>query len=209
MGNFNRNNRSDRPQMHSAVCDECGQNCEVPFRPSSGKPIYCNNCFKGKDGNNRGGGGRSDNRGTGKRDFGGGRDSGRATMHSAVCDECGQNCEVPFRPTSGKPIYCSNCFDGKNDKSDRRGGGRGNKSGGDSSKQFKMLNEKLDKVLKLLSISEPASKAKVEPKKVIKEEKKPKKDKKTVTKTNTTKKVVKKKPVKKKKIAKAKAKKKK
>lgn len=217
MGNFNRNNRSDRPQMHQAVCDECGRNCEVPFKPSGGKPIYCSDCFKSKGGDDRRGGRRDDrrdDRGSGRRDFGG-RDSGRATMHSAVCDECGQNCEVPFRPTSGKPIYCSNCFDGKNDKSDRRGGSRNNRDnrnsngGEESSKQFKMLNEKLDKVLKILSASGsmPAPKAKSEPKKEIKVEKKPEKAKDIVIKKIVAKKNIKKKPAKKK--AKAKAKKKK
>ena len=205
MGNFNRNNRSDGPQMHSAVCDECGQNCEVPFRPSSGKPIYCNNCFKGKGGDDRRGG-RRDDRGSGRRDFGGGRDSGRKSMHSAVCDECGQNCEVPFRPTSGKPIYCSNCFDGKNDKSDRRGGGRDNRNsngGEQSSKQFKMLNEKLDKVLKLLSATAP----KDEPKKKVTTKKEPKEVKKTTKKKPAAKKATKKKTTKKNKTTKAKKKK--
>lgn len=194
MGNFNRNDRSDRPQMHQAVCDECGQDCEVPFRPSSGKPIYCNNCFKGKGGDDRKGGRRDDRR-SGRRDFGG-RDSERKSMHSAVCDKCGQNCEVPFKPTSGKPIYCSNCFDGKNDK-----GSRGGNGGDQSSKQFKMLNEKLDKVLKLLSATTP----KDEPKKEVKVEKKAEKVKKIATKKPVAKKASKKKPAKKK----AKAKKKK
>jgi CxxC-x17-CxxC domain-containing protein len=37
---------SDRPQMHSAVCGECGNPCEVPFRPVDGRPVFCNNCFR-------------------------------------------------------------------------------------------------------------------------------------------------------------------
>ena len=40
-----------------------------------------------------------------------GRDSGRHTMHNATCNHCGKDCEVPFKPTGGKPIYCSNCFE--------------------------------------------------------------------------------------------------
>ena len=51
-----------------------------------------------------------------KRPFGG-RDSGKRSMHRATCDECGQDCEVPFKPSGDKPIYCSNCF-GKNKSSD-------------------------------------------------------------------------------------------
>ena len=41
----------------------------------------------------------------------GSRDSGRPSMHQATCSNCGKDCEVPFKPTSGKPIFCSNCFD--------------------------------------------------------------------------------------------------
>jgi len=31
-------------------------------------------------------------------------------MHSAPCSSCGKHAEVPFEPTSGKPVYCSDCF---------------------------------------------------------------------------------------------------
>ena len=42
-------------EMHKAVCDKCHKECEVPFRPSGDKPIYCNECFSGKkEGGNRG-----------------------------------------------------------------------------------------------------------------------------------------------------------
>ncbi len=207
MGNFNRYNKSDRgdrPQMHEAVCDECGRKCEVPFRPSGDKPIYCSDCFKSKGGNDR-----RDDRRSSRRDFDS-RDSRRTIMHSAVCDKCGQTCEVPFKPTSGKPVYCSNCFDNKGDK---RGNSRNNNSSNDnkeqSSKQFKMLNEKLDKVLKILSatgsVVVPKAKSSSEPKKEIKTEKKPEKIKNPIVKKVVVKKDIKKKSAKKK----AKAKKKK
>ncbi len=43
----------------------------------------------------------------------GGRSSGRSgrEMFPAVCDECGKQTQVPFQPTSGKPVYCSDCFE--------------------------------------------------------------------------------------------------
>ena len=28
----------------------------------------------------------------------------------ATCSNCGSEAQVPFRPTSGKPVYCSDCF---------------------------------------------------------------------------------------------------
>jgi len=39
-------NDSDRPrEMFRATCSECGKNCEVPFRPTNGKPVRCDDCF--------------------------------------------------------------------------------------------------------------------------------------------------------------------
>lgn len=31
-------------------------------------------------------------------------------MFDAVCAECGKECKVPFNPTEGKAVYCSECF---------------------------------------------------------------------------------------------------
>jgi CspA family cold shock protein len=31
-------------------------------------------------------------------------------MHPAVCSNCGAETMVPFVPTSGRPIYCKNCY---------------------------------------------------------------------------------------------------
>jgi CxxC-x17-CxxC domain-containing protein len=37
-------------------------------------------------------------------------DRGPREMHKAVCSECGKECEVPFKPTEGKPVFCRECF---------------------------------------------------------------------------------------------------
>jgi len=37
--------RMDTRPMHRAVCADCGKTCEVPFRPSGGRPVYCKECF--------------------------------------------------------------------------------------------------------------------------------------------------------------------
>lgn len=42
---------------------------------------------------------------------GGARPSGAVReMFKAVCAECGSETMVPFSPTSGRPVYCRNCF---------------------------------------------------------------------------------------------------
>ena len=41
---------------------------------------------------------------------GGGYERGAREMFTATCSNCGREAQVPFRPTSGKPVYCSDCF---------------------------------------------------------------------------------------------------
>ncbi len=37
-------------------------------------------------------------------------DRGPREMHKATCADCGQECEVPFKPTEGRPVYCKECY---------------------------------------------------------------------------------------------------
>ena len=98
--------------------------------------------------------GRSEERGSGRfgrRDSGrfDRRDSSRSrgsedrTMHEAVCGKCGNECEVPFEPTEGKPVYCSDCFK-------KRGSSESSESRKPSRDEFNQLNTKLDRILKIL-----------------------------------------------------------
>ena len=32
-------------ELHKAVCAECKKECEVPFKPSGDRPVYCRDCF--------------------------------------------------------------------------------------------------------------------------------------------------------------------
>ena len=79
-------------------------------------------------GGNRGGGYKGGSGGKPsfqKKSWGGDRGGDRDTvMHKATCSECNKGCEVPFRPTGDKPVYCKDCFNGKRDNNDSRGGSR-------------------------------------------------------------------------------------
>ena len=84
----------DRPQMHQATCASCGNGCEVPFKPNGSRPIYCRECFK-----------KDDNAAPARFDRKpGGFDREEKRMYQAECDKCGEDCEVPFRPTGEKPV---------------------------------------------------------------------------------------------------------
>lgn len=151
MGKFNKGKRfgggksfgGGHGSMHKAICSECGSPCELPFRPTGDRPVFCSACF-GKQG------------GAGQRPikFGGGERRehprfGDKQMFDATCSKCGARCQVPFRPTPGKQVFCNNCFD--------KGGASSVKGGADYSAQFKMLNEKMDKLIKLLAPSAPSA----------------------------------------------------
>ncbi len=75
-------------------------------------------------------------------------------MHDAICDKCKKECQVPFKPSGGKPVLCSDCFKG----TDRGSSSRSSFSprtdrapAGISQEQFKQINTKLDKILKVLA----------------------------------------------------------
>ncbi|QQR83975.1 hypothetical protein IPJ72_02130 [Candidatus Peregrinibacteria bacterium] len=42
--------RGPAGNMYPATCSDCGNKCEVPFKPSFGKTVLCNRCFKKNDG---------------------------------------------------------------------------------------------------------------------------------------------------------------
>ena len=33
-------------QMFPAICAQCGKETEVPFEPTNGRPVYCNDCYR-------------------------------------------------------------------------------------------------------------------------------------------------------------------
>jgi CxxC-x17-CxxC domain-containing protein len=105
------------------ICRECGREftfsaSEQEFYASRGllnEPGRCPECRAARKASGRGGASssyassgssyRSQGNGGG---YGGARESRQ--MYSAVCSNCGREALVPFQPTSGKPVYCRDCF---------------------------------------------------------------------------------------------------
>jgi len=88
-------------------------------------------------------------------------------MHKATCSECGNACEVPFRPTGDKPIFCNDCFSAKRggeapraprggsfggDRGPRPSFGASSAPRGDSEvkKQLEFLGMKIDRLTKIV-----------------------------------------------------------
>jgi len=100
----------------SIVCEDCGQEfihsaddqARYAERGFSHEPKRCRTCREKRKAQSGGGGGG------GRGGPGGpGRSYGsRPPRESfdAVCAECGAPTTVPFKPTSGRPVYCRDCF---------------------------------------------------------------------------------------------------
>jgi len=37
-------------------------------------------------------------------------DSFGRTLHKAKCADCSKDCEVPFKPSGDRPVYCRECL---------------------------------------------------------------------------------------------------
>jgi DNA-directed RNA polymerase len=112
------------------------------------------------------GGDRGGFRGARNGGFHGG-DRGPVIMTKTICDQCHKPCEVPFRPTAGKPVYCNACFGGKKEVGFNKNGPARNGdyktpprtdfgadinkvSGIEIKKQIENLNIKIDRLTKLI-----------------------------------------------------------
>ena len=47
MGEFKpRRNFSQDREMHDATCAKCKKACKVPFKPTEGRDVFCQECFR-------------------------------------------------------------------------------------------------------------------------------------------------------------------
>jgi CxxC-x17-CxxC domain-containing protein len=70
----------------------------------------------------------------------GGRPSGEKELFKATCSSCHKSCEVPFRPSGDKPVYCRECYR-DNSQSDTHAPQRGEGRGGDFRKEARPFSE--------------------------------------------------------------------
>ena len=83
-------------QDKTLICQDCGREfiwtaAEQEFYAEKGftnEPKRCKECREKRKNNGR----------------------PQREMYDAVCANCGKPCKVPFKPTEGRPVYCSECF---------------------------------------------------------------------------------------------------
>lgn len=154
-------------KMFKTTCAECGDTCEVPFRPTGERPVYCSDCFRGMEASaprdfERKEYPRRDREERGRRD-----EFQERRMYKATCSDCGSVFELPFQPDGSRPVYCSDCFI----TDTKPGRGDAPKKGADYAVEFEKLNAKLDKIMSVLEaaglVKEPVVKKFI---KAVKEE---------------------------------------
>jgi CxxC-x17-CxxC domain-containing protein len=132
----------------SITCVDCGEEFlftvgEQAFFRERGlpnEPTRCKRCREARkaqrgEGGGGGGYGHGGGGGYGHERSGGGHGhrggGGGKTMYPAICSECGRETEVPFQPSSGRPVLCRDCFQAaKGGAPAARGGGGGYGGGG-------------------------------------------------------------------------------
>jgi CxxC-x17-CxxC domain-containing protein len=85
-------------------CDDCGTDFSFTAdqqelfqtRGYTNEPKRCPSCRQARKAERYGNDGRS---------YGPPRQ-----MFSVICADCGKETQVPFEPTSGRPVYCSDCY---------------------------------------------------------------------------------------------------
>ena len=96
------------------TCSDCGIDfvftaSEQAFFAEKGfasAPKRCASCRAQR----RAAGGGASSYGSGGGYGGGSYSRGPREMHDATCARCGQETQVPFKPTGARPVYCSDCF---------------------------------------------------------------------------------------------------
>jgi CxxC-x17-CxxC domain-containing protein len=115
----------------SITCVDCGEEFlftagEQAFyreRGLTNEPTRCKSC---REKRKAAGGGRSAHAGGAGGGGGGGYGRPEKQMYAATCSQCGRDTEVPFQPTSGRPVLCRDCFNAAKGT----GGGGGGYGGG-------------------------------------------------------------------------------
>ncbi len=100
-------------EMFTTTCGDCGNECQVPFKPKDDRPVYCRECFQNHKPAPRPGGrfgGRSGGYGRDRGSRFGRRDDRPREMFTTTCGDCGNECQVPFKPKDDRPVYCRECF---------------------------------------------------------------------------------------------------
>ncbi len=97
-------------QDKSLQCSDCGATFtfsaeDQEFFQSKGytnEPKRCSDCRQARKDRNGNSGNSYGNSSYGY--------APRRQLFPAVCADCGKETEVPFEPSQGRPVYCSDCY---------------------------------------------------------------------------------------------------
>ena len=98
-------------QDKSIQCSDCGatftfsadEQEQFASRGYTNEPKRCPTCRQTRKAQQNGGGSNYGNRDTSSY-------SSNRQMFAVKCSDCGKDTQVPFEPTNGRPVYCSDCY---------------------------------------------------------------------------------------------------
>lgn len=77
------------------------------------------------------------------------RTSDKKDLFKVICSKCGVECEVPFKPTNSKPVFCRDCFK-KQEEPKKESDFELHK---EYTAELQKINEKLNKIMKVLNVN--------------------------------------------------------
>ncbi|MFT5831655.1 MAG: CxxC-x17-CxxC domain-containing protein [Candidatus Paceibacteria bacterium] len=90
-GGQRNENRGGGSEMFSTTCSECTKKCDVPFKPSQDKPVYCSACFGMKKSGNEQRGSEGHRGQRDRKPFGNGKVNAGPAFSSAPAGPSAQN----------------------------------------------------------------------------------------------------------------------
>lgn len=94
-----REENGDR-EWYDGVCDRCGVEFRVPFKPKPGRELLCRECLRAS---------REEGRSSGEREHRHGEREGGAS-YEIICSHCGKPDTVPFKPYEDSIVLCHECM---------------------------------------------------------------------------------------------------
>ena len=98
-------------QDKTLTCSDCAKSFtfsaeeqeQFQTRGYTNEPKRCPECRQARKAERYGNSGNS--YGNSNRDY-----TTRRQLFPAVCADCGKETQVPFEPSQGRPVYCSDCY---------------------------------------------------------------------------------------------------
>ena len=100
---------AENTPMYDAICSQCGDAVQVPFKPDPNRPLLCKSCLQKSNRRERPKPARHDRSS---------QDRARAPksteLYEITCSHCGKHDTIPFKPYEDSAVLCHECMNNPN-----------------------------------------------------------------------------------------------